>query len=128
MSYKLRAYRVANGAACPEAIILHLLLYALLCILKHETWDGRVAANELHEVSRTTKMGEASLSFLFRLSMPSLHLLMSPMTPVHTMRPASSRDAGPPHLSRTLANRGRYLLYCRKWISLDYIGNGSPGC
>lgn len=96
MSYKLRAYRVANGAACPEAIILHLLLYAFLCILKHETWDGRVAANELHEISRTTKMGEASLSFLFKLSMPSLHLLMPPMTPVHTMRPASSRDAGPP--------------------------------
>ena len=30
MSYKLKAYRVAGGAACPEAIIFYLLLYALL--------------------------------------------------------------------------------------------------
>ena len=42
------------------------------------------------------------------------------MPPVHTKRPASSRDAGPLHLSRTLANRGRYLLYCRfPWITSE---------
>lgn len=35
--HKLRAYRVAGGAACPEAIIFHLLLYALFYLLKHET-------------------------------------------------------------------------------------------
>lgn len=72
--HKLRAYRVAGNATCPEAIISYLLLYALLYILKHVSQNGRVAANELHVVSRTTKTEEASLSFLFKLSMLSPHL------------------------------------------------------
>lgn len=78
MSYKLRTYRVAGGATCPEAIIFYLLLYTLLYILKHETWDGRVAANELHEVLHATKLREALLSFPPKLSMPSLNLPMPP--------------------------------------------------
>ena len=65
MSYKLRAYRVAGGATCPEAIIFYLLLYALLYILKHETWDGRVAANELHEIPHAMKPREVP-SIVFR--------------------------------------------------------------
>ena len=95
MSYKLRAYRAAGGATCPEATIFYLLLYALLYILKHETWDGRVAANELHEILHAMKPREALLSFLFKLSMPSLHLLMPPYAAcaTHSMGPASLRDA-----------------------------------
>jgi hypothetical protein len=127
MSYKLRTYRVAGSATCPEAIIFYLLLYALLYIFKHVDRDGRVAASELREVLHATKPRETLLSFLPKLSSHRL-TFQCPMPPVHTMRPASSRDAGPLHLPRTLANRSRYLLYCRKWISLDYIGNGSPGC
>lgn len=95
MSYKLKAYRVAGGAACPEAIIFYLLLYALLYILKHETWDGRVAANELHEILHAMKPREALLRFLSKLSMSSLHLLMPPRAAyaTHSMGPASLRDA-----------------------------------
>lgn len=126
MSYKLRAYRAAGGATCPEATIFYLLLYALLYILKHETWDGRVAANELHEVSRTTKMKEASLSFLFKLSMPSLHLLMPPRA-ADTLYEAGipQRGSCPLHLTLALANRSRYLFCCHDWIRLDCIENGS---
>jgi hypothetical protein len=74
VQHKLRAYRVAGNATCPEAIISYLLLYALLYILKHVSQNSRVAATELHEVSRTTKPRKASLSFLSKLSMLSLHL------------------------------------------------------
>jgi hypothetical protein len=57
------------------------------------TRNGRVAANELHEVSRTTKMEEASLSFLLKFSMLSLHLLMPRVPPIRSMRPAFLREA-----------------------------------
>ena len=43
------------------------------------------------------------------------------------MRPASLRDALALHLSLTLANRSRYLFYCRDWICLDCIENSSLG-
>lgn len=111
MSYKLRAYRVAGDATCPEAIIFYLLLYALFYIFKHETWDGRAAANELHEVSRTTKAGKASLSFLSELSMLSLHLPAPPRT-VYALYGAGvfQRRSKPVHLSLTLSNRSRYLF------------------
>lgn len=128
MSYKLRAYRVAGSTAFPEAIIFHLPLYALFYILKHETWGGRVAANELHEASRTTKPGKASLSFLFKLSMPSLHLLMPPRV-VYALYEAgiSQRRSSPLHLSLALANRGRYLFCYHDWIRLDCIEKSSLG-
>ncbi len=128
MSYKLRAYRVAGDATCPEAIISYLLLYALLYIHKHVTRNGSVAANELHEVSRTTKMEEASLSFLFKLSMPSLHLLMPPRA-ADTLYEAGipQRGSCPLHLTLALANRSRYLFCCHDWIRLDCIENSSLG-
>ena len=127
MSYRLRAYRVAGGATCP-AIIFYLLLYALLYVLKHVTRNGSVAANELHEVSRTTKMEEASLSFLFKLSMPSLHLLMPPRA-ADTLYEAGipQRGSCPLHLTLALANRNRYLFCCHDWIRLDCIENSSLG-
>jgi hypothetical protein len=78
MNYKLRAYRVPGSATCPEVIIFCLLLYALLYIFKHVTRDGSVAASELHEVLHTAKWREALLSFLPKLSMPSLNLPMPP--------------------------------------------------
>ena len=126
MSYKLRAYRVAGDATCPEAIISYLLLYALLYIHKHVTRNGSVAANELHEVSRTTKMEEASLSFLFKLSMPSLHLLMPPRA-ADTLYEAGipQRGSCPLHLTLALANRSRYLFCCHDWICLNCIEDGS---
>lgn len=92
MSYKLRAYRVAGGAACPEAIIFYLL-YPLHYILKHETRNGRAATNELHEVSRTTKTEEASLSLLSKLSMLSLRLPMPPRAADMLYDAGALRDA-----------------------------------
>lgn len=114
MSYKLRAYRVAGGATCPEAIIFYLLLYVLLYILKHVTRNGRVAANELHEVLHATRLREALLSFLSNLT----YAIASPPNapacrPTHSMGPASLRDVlSPLHLSLTLSNRSRYLFCC----------------
>lgn len=104
MSYKLRTYRVAGGATCPEAIIFYLLLYTLLYILKHETWDGRVAVNELHEILHAMKPREALLNFLSKLSMSSLHLLVPPRAAyaTHSMGPASLRDALAPSTCRSL--------------------------
>lgn len=127
MSSRLRAYRVAGGATCP-AIIFYLLLYPRLYILKHVARDSSDAANELHEVSRTTKMEETSLSFLLKLSMPSLHLSMSPCA-ANTLYEAgvSQRRSSSLHLSLTLSNRSRYLFCCHDWIRTDYIENSSLG-
>lgn len=96
MSYKLRVYRVAGGTTCPEAIIFYLLLYALLYILKHETWDGRVAANELHEIPHAMKPRETLLSFLSKLSISSLH------SPMPTRAAYATHSMGPERLSETL--------------------------
>ena len=128
MSYKLKAYRVAGGTTCPVANIFYLLLYPLLYILKHVARDSSDAANELHEVSRTTKMEETSLSFLLKLSMPSLHLSMSPCA-ANTLYEAgvSQRRSSSLHLSLTLSNRSRYLFCCHDWIRTDYIENSSLG-
>ena len=128
MSYKLRAYRAAGGATCPEATTLYLLLYPLLYILKHVNRNGRVTANELHEVSRTTKTEEASLSSLSKLSMLSLHLPVPPRA-ADTLYEAgvSQQRSCSLHLSLTRANRSRYLLRCRDWICLDCIENSSLG-
>lgn len=95
MSYKLRVYRVAGDATCPEAIISCLLLYAIRYIFKHVSRDGSVTANELHEILHAMKPREALLRFLSKLSMSSLHLLMPPRAAyaTHSMGPASLRDA-----------------------------------
>lgn len=95
MSYKLKAYRVAGGATCPEAIISCLLLYAIRYIFKHVSRDGSVTANELHEILHAMKPRKALLRFLSKLSMSSLHLLMPPRAAyaTHSMGPASLRDA-----------------------------------
>ncbi len=128
MSYKLRAYRVAGDATCPEAIISCLLLYAIRYIFKHVSRDGSVTANELHEILHATKPREALLSFLSKLSMPSLHLPMPPRA-ADTLYEAgvSQRRSSPLHLSLALANRSRYLFRCHDWIRLDCIENSSLG-
>lgn len=94
MSYKLRAYRVAGDATCPEAIISHLLLYALLYILKHVTRNGRVAANELNKIlsHRKARKGIAGLPIqvVRAIASPSNALRVPP---IRSMRPASLRDA-----------------------------------
>lgn len=119
MSYKLRAYRVAGDATCPEAIISHLLLYALLYILKHVTRNGRVAANELHEVSRTTKTEEASLGFLFTLSMLSLHLPMLPCAADMLYEAGvSQRRSSSPLVAHSCQSQSLSLLLSR----LDLLG------
>lgn len=129
MSYKLRTYQTAGGTTCPEAIILHLLLYALLYILKHVTRNGGIAAHEFHEILHAMKPREALLSSLFKLSMPSLHLLMPPPRAADTLYEAgvSQRRSNPLHLSLALANRSCYLFCCHDWIRLDCIENSSLG-
>ena len=120
MSYKLKAYRVAGGAACPEAIIFYLLLYALLYILKHVTRNGRVHAKELHEVSRTTKPRKASLSFLFKLSMSSLRLLMPPRAAyaLYEADVSQRRSKPSPLVARSYQSQPPSLLLSR----LDELG------
>lgn len=129
MSYKLRSYRVAGDATCPEAIISYLLLYALLYIHKLVTRNGSVAANELHEVSHTTKMEEASLSFLFKLSMPSLHLLMPPRAAdtLHEAGVSQRRSKPPPLVAHSFQSQSLSLFCCHDWIRLDCIENSSLG-
>ena len=126
MSYKLRAYRVAGDATCPEAIISCLLLYAIRYIFKHVSRDGSVTANELHEILHAMKPREALLSFLSKLSMLSLHLPVPPRAADTLYETSvSQRRSSPLHLSLALANRSRYLFCCHDWICLNCIEDGS---
>jgi hypothetical protein len=74
MSYKLRAYRVAGDATCPEAIISYLLLYALLYILKHVTRNGGIAAHELNKILSHHKAWERVVG----LPVEIVHAIASP--------------------------------------------------
>lgn len=74
MSYKLKAYRVAGGATCPEAIIFYLLLYALLYILKHVDWHGSIAAHELNKILSHHKAWESFVELPVKI----VHAIASP--------------------------------------------------
>lgn len=74
MSYKLRAYRVAGGATCPEAIIFYLLLSSILYILKHATRNGGIATHELNKILSHHKARKG----IVKLPIQVVHAIASP--------------------------------------------------